>query len=349
MSSINDNDDSAISVIPTTNHTSKETPPQPKIYICKCHLCGRKFTERRLLYSHYQKIHTMKDFLDGKCQPIADSDWQCLTCHFYYQKTYQQTSHDTNHCVNNLALIEKEKYEYDSDVEINIQVTGNDRFFGNLPKDKSKPKTSGTGTENRTTHEQIVESCKCPYCDRWFLERSGVYNHIELVHGMNAYLDARKSKFTDSDWQCDKCKFWFSRKYNIGSHERNQSCLKNIESSKSNNHVYDPNVKLEFKVESVTKQVLEPKSIIYKCHLCGKRLKCRKALNGHLKNLHSLKDFLDARCSKVLDSDWQCEKCNFYYARMFSRGAHESEGKCLKNIGKHGFQTFSFLLLLFQK
>ena len=316
----------------------KETPqpPQQKIYICKCHLCGRKFTERRLLYSHYQKIHTMKDFLDGKCRPIADSDWQCLTCHFYYQKTYQQTSHDTNHCVNNLAMIEKEKYEYDSDVEINIQVTGNDRFFGNLP---SKLKTSAhflKAIENGTKDEQkVYQSCKCPYCDHWLSERGNLYNHIEQVHGNKAYLDARQSKFTESDWQCDKCKFWFSQKYNKATHDRTQSCIKNIELAQSINYVYDSTLKLEFKVSLLVREHLEPKSlnVTYKCHLCQKRFACRKGRDQHLQNLHSMKDYLDARCSKVQDHDWQCEKCHFWYARMFSQGSHSAES-CLKNIGE---------------
>ena len=340
MSSANDNDDSA-NVMPSTNHTSnvKETlqPPQPKIYICKCHLCGRKFTERRLLYSHYQKRHTMKDFLDGKCHPIADSDWQCLTCHFYYQKTYQQTSHDTNHCVNNLALIEQEKYEYDSDVEINIQVTGNDRFFGNLPKDK--PKMSGI--ENGTKDDQkLIESCKCPYCDHWFSGRRNLYVHIEQVHGTKAYLDARQTKFTDSDWQCKNCKSWFAQKYNMASHERTQSCLQSIELAQSINYVYDPTLKLEFKVQPVSRETYVPKMVNYKCHLCGKRYANRKGRDAHLQAAHSMKDFLDARCSKVVDSDWQCEKCHFWYAQMYSRGSHEEKGACLKNIGKHEFLTF---------
>ena len=322
--------------MPSTNHTSnvKETlqPPQPKIYICKCHLCGRKFTERRLLYSHYQKRHTMKDFLDGKCHPIADSDWQCLTCHFYYQKTYQQTSHDTNHCVNNLALIEQEKYEYDSDVEINIQVTGNDRFFGNLPKDK--PKMSGI--ENGTKDDQkLIESCKCPYCDHWFSGRRNLYVHIEQVHGTKAYLDARQTKFTDSDWQCKNCKSWFAQKYNMASHERTQSCLQSIELAQSINYVYDPTLKLEFKVQPVSRETYVPKMVNYKCHLCDKRYANRKGRDAHLQAAHSMKDFLDARCSKVVDSDWQCEKCHFWYAQMYSRGSHEEKGACLKNIGKH--------------
>ena len=333
VSSANDNDDvtvagPAISVTQNVTQSSKDV--QPKIYICKCHLCGRKFTERRLLYSHYQRRHTMKDFLDGKCRPITDTDWQCYSCHFYYASTYQRSSHDTNHCVSNMAMIEKENYEYDSDLEIDLQVTGEDRFFGNLPS-SSKPKTEN-GPKDLA--EKAQPSNKCPYCDHWS-DSSNFYKHIEHAHGKKLYLDARQSKQLDSDWQCEKCNFWFSQKYNRSSHDRTQSCLKNIEMAQSINYVRDPNLKLEFVVMQVPKEKdsLEPQKITYKCHLCQRRFACRKGRDMHLQNLHSMKDYLNARCARVHDSDWQCDKCHFYYAGSYSPGSHAAES-CHKNIGK---------------
>ena len=333
VSSANDNDDSAISVTPHVTSSPKDIQAQPKIYICKCHLCGRKFTERRLLYSHYQRRHTMKDFLDGKCRPINDSDWQCLTCHFYYANTYNQITHDTNHCVNNLAMIENENYEYDSDNEINLQVTGAERFYGNAPSSKPLPKTSDGAKDDQN---RVQQSCKCPYCNSWLSGRNNLYNHIEQVHGNKLYLDARQSKFVDSDWQCEKCSFWFARKYNKSTHDRTESCLKNIELALSIDYVRDPNLNLEFEVKEVavvSKEVLEPQKITYKCHLCGRRFVCRKGRDQHLQNLHSMKDYLNARCAKVQDSEWQCEKCHFWYAQSYSPGSHSSES-CFKNMGK---------------
>ena len=115
--------DNSTDVEPISPSKNKDESKPKSTFAAKCHICHRYLKTKTLLYNHLRSLHTIKDYLDVKCSPLNENEWQCEKCHFWHGKEYSIGTHEkSGSCEKNIALIESVDYKYDPDLNIDIMV-----------------------------------------------------------------------------------------------------------------------------------------------------------------------------------------------------------------------------------
>lgn len=180
-----------------------ESKPKPT-FAAKCHICSRYLKTKTSLYNHLRSLHTIKDYLDVKCSPMNETEWQCEKCHFWHGKEYSIGTHENSgNCEKNIALIESVDYQYDPDLNIDIMVPEeeyeedrNNKAEERVKKIEAQKIAAAVKIEQKDDFDDDLSSrkstgdkkVKCHLCDATFTAAHGLYNHYKKLHSTKEYL-----------------------------------------------------------------------------------------------------------------------------------------------------------------
>ena len=185
--------------------TKDDSKPKPT-FAAKCHICSRYLKTKVLLYNHLRSCHTIKDYLDVKCSPLNETEWQCENCHFWHGKDYPPITHvKSGNCEKNIALIESVDYKYDPDLNIDIMVPEeeydedrNAKAEERVKKIEAQKAAAAERLEQKDREDFDVDlnsrkstgdkKVKCHVCDVVFTAAQGLYNHYKKFHTTKEYM-----------------------------------------------------------------------------------------------------------------------------------------------------------------
>ena len=192
---------SPISYSPPKN---KDGPNPKPSFAAKCHICSRYLKTKTLLYNHLRSLHTIKDYLDVKCSPMNETEWQCEKCHFWHGKEYNIGTHENSgNCEKNIALIESVDYQYDPDLNIDIMVPEeeyeedrNTKAEERVKKIEAQKNAAAVKVEQKDDLDDALNSrkstgdkkVKCHVCDATFNIAHGLFIHYKKFHTTKEYL-----------------------------------------------------------------------------------------------------------------------------------------------------------------
>ena len=145
---------------------------------------------------------------------------------------------------------------------------------------------------------------KCYKCDKFFFPLDHLNNHVSTCKGGKNFKSLQIHQLSKR-FHCPRCWIWFSNKFILKSHLKNQHSSSNSSKEKMNKKI-----------------LLEDNNInIYSCNLCNKKFKHQKILKNHKLWSHSSSlDFLNSSNTVIKQQStsgktdtskmFQCNICN---------------------------------------
>ena len=235
-----------------------------------CEFCNKKFKDKRYLGQHVRKLHEGKivKHICHICEKVFHANTSQLKTHIFvaHEKTKPQP-HKCDFC--DKTFLHK--------ISLKRHTSSNHHGHGGKVEklkcgicEKMYRDEKTLNLHKSTVHEGKKSEYACDKCDKKFVSKQYVLQHINAIHEKNR------------NFICIICSQRFSDDQNLKRHEGSVHDGQKIPCSKCDS---------EFTTKTMLKdhvRVIHEKLIRYKCEVCETPFKYQENLGRHIKDFHLL-------------------------------------------------------------